>query len=1131
MRKLATAAAVSLALASGGAYGLGLGDIEMQSALNQPMDAEIPLTSVKPGELDGMIVQLASPEAFTRAGIERSTALTDLTFTVDESSGEPVIKIESARPVIEPFLNFLLEVDWPQGRMVREYTVLLDPPVFMSSSASERNVAADQPAVVEGGEAALVVPTPIERDIDVGDEGVIVDLGELEDESTEEILSLDEATSDSLNDIDGELVTLGELSSNSSPAGGVAAEALSDESLLSNEISDAEDALSDAEGEVVSLIDLGAPNTDADDQREQVAAQSFDTDNIQVETAGSTDEVTDDIVIGEDGEPVDAEVDDSDSTIVSLDDLEDVAPVEISRSGETVTVSDGDTMYEISRDNAPSGISIQQMMMAMLAVNESAFINNNINLVRAGSILRIPEESDATKLTQAQALAAISDQNQLWQDYRDSLRSASGTQIAQNFASDSDASESIESASLDTDSSLDGLSEEARAILNSAREEVQNGEELNIVADNSPSSTTASATADETTDSDAARVGEVNLQLKLAREELAATRMRSDDLNDQASELQNTTDSLDSMVSLRQNEVARLESQLADAREAAQEQEQLEADNASQAVSDAASEAGEVVTEGAGDAVDAAQSVIADAGETAEELAGGVAEGAESAVDAVEEAGSNALTEAGETLGEVELVSPETDVAVEGTVDTDVAMDAGARTWYQDFLDDPRRMAIAGIGALGLFGVLGTLLFRRKKRQPVESRLDAIDEAEFNNDTRSVADTKIVEKASARMDDTAAFAAAGAVGAGAAGAGAVGAAAALRGDAAEDDVVDSTMAFGAQNDMGALPADYDDDDGGDDSIDKDDTISEVDVYLAYGLHGQAEELLTKAIQRTPENSDYACKLLQTYHAQGKGDAFHEGAADFHQRFGGDENPRWQSIAAMGSELAPANPLYIAAAAGAVARVGTGSVGGAVMGDDDFTSFNTTEKPDSVSRDFGASSASVDLKDDESALLDTSIDPAFAFDEGDLEATGDFSAIADELSAENGSGDFPGMGDATSGDALTMDELDGLSDSVDDLTLDLDQLSGDLELDSAELLSSDLSDLDIPDLTADNDLLLDSSGAMGGDDGDEMDTMMDLAKAYIDMGDKDSASSALGEIVKSGSPEQVTEAETLLRKIS
>ena len=122
------------------------------------------------------------------------------------------------------------------------------------------------------------------------------------------------------------------------------------------------------------------------------------------------------------------------------------------------------------------------------------------------------------------------------------------------------------------DEAADGLSDEARAILENARQEILDREELNIVADDSPSSTTASATADETTDSDsAARIGEVNRRLQLAREELSATRLQAGDLSDQASELEDTTNNLDAMVSLRQNEVARLEAQLSDARQAAEE--------------------------------------------------------------------------------------------------------------------------------------------------------------------------------------------------------------------------------------------------------------------------------------------------------------------------------------------------------------------------------------------------------------------------------------------------------------------------------------------------------------------------------------------------------------------------------
>ncbi|MFK8080913.1 MAG: FimV/HubP family polar landmark protein [Granulosicoccus sp.] len=1188
MRKLATAAAVSLALSSGGAFGLGLGDIEMQSALNQPMDAEIPLTSVRPGELDGMIVQLASEEAFARAGIERSQVLADLRFSVDQSSGVPVIRIESASPVVEPFLNFLLEVDWPQGRMVREYTVLLDPPVFMTPSASERNTAADQPALVDSGEAAQVVPTPIQRDVELEDQGLVIDLGELEDATSEDVLSLDEATAENPISDEGELVSL---------------EGLSDESLLGG-TADADNLAGD-DGNVVALTDLGAPNIVADAERATAAVEAFSFDDIQVESLGSSEEVPDNLVVGDDGQPLsldifdEPDVSEDGSTIVSLDDLdipEQTVAIadqtgQTGSSGDEIVVGNGDTLFEIARDNTPGGISVQQMMMAMLAANESAFINNNINLLRAGTILRIPDQTDAERLSQTEAIAAISDQNSLWQDYRDSLRATAGTQIAQTIADDSTApttnetdesgaaGQTIESVALETDSAIDGLSDEARAILDNARNEILNGEELNIVADNAPSNTTASATADETSDSDAELIGEVNRQLQLAREELASSRLRSSDLSDRASELQNTTESLDAMVSLRQDEVARLEEQLVVAREAAEEEARLEeervaqeaadaaqaaedaaqvAEDAAQAAEDAAAEAAaeaeasiadaadNLITDAEGvadNAVDTVEEAAADAESAVTDAADELVADAESALDTAEQAGSNALTEAGKTLDEVELLTPDDpDSTVELDM-TDVAETTEeAKSWYQEFLDDPKRMAIAGIGGLGLLGVLGTLMFRRKRNDPDDELLDMGESVEFDVDAPAAPDMQAAGS-SGRLDDTAAFVAAGA--ASAAGAGAI----ALGGVDDENDEkihdtfskgieTDNTLTFGAKDDANTLPAA--DGEEGASSLDKDDTISEVDVYLAYGLHGQAEELLTKAIERKPDNTEYAGKLLQTYHAQGNVEAFHATASDYHQRFGSEDNPAWASIAQMGSELRPGDPLYFMES-GLISQVPEGDAGSATMGASDFESISNTESSGSVNRGFD--SAAAESADDESELMDSSIDPAFAFDEGDLEATGDFSAIVDELASDDdGAGiDLPGLNDTANlskgigstlaDNELSMTELDGLSDSVDDLTLDLDQLSGDLELDSAELLNSDLSDLEIPDINSDSELLLDSSGALGGDDADEMDTMMDLAKAYIDMGDKDSASSALGEIVKSGSPEQVTEAETLLSKIS
>ncbi|MGE4069690.1 MAG: FimV/HubP family polar landmark protein [Lysobacterales bacterium] len=116
------------------AHALGLGGIEVKSGLNEPLNAEIQVIQAAPGEADGLAVALASAEDFARVGIDRARMDMPLSFAVGKASnGQAVIKVTSAVPVREPFLNFLLEVNWSKGRLLREYTVLLDPPVSAPS--------------------------------------------------------------------------------------------------------------------------------------------------------------------------------------------------------------------------------------------------------------------------------------------------------------------------------------------------------------------------------------------------------------------------------------------------------------------------------------------------------------------------------------------------------------------------------------------------------------------------------------------------------------------------------------------------------------------------------------------------------------------------------------------------------------------------------------------------------------------------------------------------------------------------------------------------------------------------------------------------------------------------------------
>lgn len=146
MHKVTKTVAILGLLAPLGANALGVGDIRLHSALNQSLDAEIPLVLSGADSLSDVRVSLASPETFTKAGLERHYFLTKLQFSpVQTTDGRYVIKVSSRDVMREPFLNFLVEVNSPQGRVVREFTALLDPPASMQGEA----MAETEPAVME----------------------------------------------------------------------------------------------------------------------------------------------------------------------------------------------------------------------------------------------------------------------------------------------------------------------------------------------------------------------------------------------------------------------------------------------------------------------------------------------------------------------------------------------------------------------------------------------------------------------------------------------------------------------------------------------------------------------------------------------------------------------------------------------------------------------------------------------------------------------------------------------------------------------------------------------------------------------------------------------------------------------
>ena len=157
-RKLILIGVLSLVLAPGAALSLGLGDIRLNSYLNQPMNAEIALSVASAAELDTLRVELAPAEVFRRYGLERPAYFDELGFQLRRTGAtSAVVQVTSPRPIVEPFLTFLVEARWSGGRILREYTVLLDPPVFLPAPEA----APAPPPVVDAPRPAPVArPAP-----------------------------------------------------------------------------------------------------------------------------------------------------------------------------------------------------------------------------------------------------------------------------------------------------------------------------------------------------------------------------------------------------------------------------------------------------------------------------------------------------------------------------------------------------------------------------------------------------------------------------------------------------------------------------------------------------------------------------------------------------------------------------------------------------------------------------------------------------------------------------------------------------------------------------------------------------------------------------------------------------------
>ena len=325
---LAVVLAVGLLAWAPLAAALGLGQIQVLSKRDQPLLAEIPIVSADPTELQALRARLASPETFARVGLSPPQGIvSDLQFTSAlDARGRPVIRVTSATPVQQPLLTFLIEVDWGQGRLVREYSALLDAPQSAEAPAqppieeatTDDDLIARDPVALPADPLNAEAPVPIP--LPARPQTAATDLDPLESDAPVGIpLSPDAAAPEPTP----------------APA---------------------------PQPRDIAAVPSPLP---APAGREPASA------GISAGTAGGTRTV---------------------------------------RSGETLS----SIAAEVLASQGEGGQRLDQTLVALLRANPEAFIGGNVNLVKAGAVLRIPDGETIAAYSPDEAALLVREQTAQW---------------------------------------------------------------------------------------------------------------------------------------------------------------------------------------------------------------------------------------------------------------------------------------------------------------------------------------------------------------------------------------------------------------------------------------------------------------------------------------------------------------------------------------------------------------------------------------------------------------------------------------------------------------------------------------------------------------------------------------------
>ncbi|HEX7029213.1 MAG TPA: FimV/HubP family polar landmark protein [Gammaproteobacteria bacterium] len=951
-RYLGLTLACVLAAISFSALAMGLGEIQLNSWLNQRLDAEIELVSAAADEIESLEVTLADDAVYERYGLQRTALHNSVRFDVmRRPNGTAYIKVTSTEPIREPFLTLFVVADWSRGRLMREYTLLIDPPAFArrEEPAPQTRLATGAPAIepaepVREPEPFVETPAPA-----------------------------------------------------SEPAAPV-----------EEEIS----------GDVVSIPPLEA-----------------------------------------DAEPV----------------IRQPAYAEPETGGNYGPIQRNETLWGIARRLRPDdSVTINQMMLAIYRANPEAF-QGNINRLKAGYILRIPEYGEITSVTSRSAFNEVKRQNEAWR----AERAAPGETLVQ------------------------------------AAPEAEPAPELTLVAPEeelAPEVGTGVGAGGEADD------------LGMGAEE--AVDPAVEDVEEDAVDLGVEDDTQDRLLDLEDESM-----------QALQEQETP--------VPAGETAAGEV-TEESSETVEPpplplpGEETSAETGDPAATEPGAE----EPAVDALP---ADEAPAAEETPVEQAPVIPAPRPAPE----------PGLVEKLKAFAFSPLGM---GAGAAILVLLLAGFLVIRKRREATQAQaaaaMAAWDDEPDNDVTVIDGDDEDVTVVTGR-------------------------------DADGDDIA---TVFGHEmehEDTGTTKLSDDDDaeaplpdaektqmlpDGtGDEfvdtmvggravTLDDNDPLSEADFHMAYGLYDQAAEVVQKAVERDPSRKEYHAKLAEIHFAGTNTEGFLEAARRL-KELAGPGDADWDNVAIMGRQLAPNDPLFadggstasvdldFGAAADEVAEADDESASSGAASADDSLDFDidlgpggdTEAETETAASDDSAEGLDFDLDigglDGNESGTEAATDEGAAPETADTGDAGDFDFDLGELDEPSSEAeDAPAeAGDELSeiggSDEQTQTEFDK---ALEELSAFVDtnipeQDAGDAVADAAD------SELNLDDYSFDEDAsaLGEESEGAGDDEEDigEAGTKLDLARAYIDMGDPDGARGILEEVIADGDDDQQREARELLDQLA